>query len=333
MRTAAFAALLALTPPALCAGPLHVDWSGPLAVPAAYVFGRKVEHVKTWKFADFDVEFYRQANGPGTAQRVFVAVPKAGHAGRRPAVVVPFYFPECMLGFDPETGERMPKYEKIAMMADLAKRGFVTISADAYHLTYLKSALQRQDFSRWRISGAALHRDWPEWSGVGKLVADTRLLVDMLVADARVDAERIGIIGHSLGGKMAFYTGCLDSRIKAIVTSDWGYIWDSTNWRDIWYWGARETALKKSGRTHDELLEYAGGKPFMLIAGMYDGAEACAAIRRVKAYEGHQERLELINHASGHRPPPGALEAGYRFLERHLGVKPPSAQSGIINGQ
>ena len=106
-----------------------------------------------------------------------------------------------------------------------------------------------------------------------------------------------------------------------------------TNWRDIWYWGAREAALKKSGRTHDELLEYAGGKPFMLIAGMYDGAEACAAIRRVKAYEGHQERLELINHASGHRPPPDALEAGYRFLERHLGVKPSSAQSGIINGQ
>ena len=236
----------------------------------------------------------------------------------RPAVVVPFYFPECMLGFDPETGERMPKYEKIAMMADLAKRGFVTISADAYHLTYLKSALQRQDFSRWRISGAALHRDWPEWSGVGKLVADTRLLVDMLVADARVDAERIGIIGHSLGGKMAFYTGCLDPRIKAIVTSDWGYIWDTTNWSDIWYWGAREAALKKSGRTHDELLDYAGGKPFMLIAGMYDGAAACAAIRRVKAYEGRQERLELINHASGHRPPPDALEAGYRFLERHL---------------
>ena len=320
--SAAVTALVALTPPTLCAvaAPLHDDWAKPLFVPAGYAFERKVERVKTWKFADFDVESYLQANGPGTTQRVFVAVPKAqNHPGKRPAVVVPFYHPECMLGFDPETGERLPKYDKLAMMADLAKRGFITISADAYHLTYQpKLALLRSDFSRWRKVGEAIHRDWPGWSGVGKLVADTRLLVDMLVADARVDADRIGIIGHSLGGKMAFYTGCLDPRIKAIVTSDWGLVCDTTNWSDIWYWGAREATLKASGRSHAELLEYAGGKPFMLIAGLYDGKPAGKLLEGVAVYKQHPERLSFINHATGHRPPPDALEAGYRFLERHL---------------
>ena len=327
--SAAVTALVALTPPALfaTAAPLHDDWAKPLSVPAGYAFERKVERVKTWRFADFDVESYIQANGPGTSQRVFVAVPKAGGPARRPAVVVPFYHPECMLGFDPETGERLPKYyDRLAMMADLARRGFITISADAYHLTYLpKLELQRNDFLRWRKVGEAIHRDWPEWSGVGKLVADTRLLVDMLVADPRVDAGRIGIIGHSLGGKMAFYTGCLDPRIKAIVTSDWGIVWGTTNWSDIWYWGAREATLKASGRSHAELLEYAGGKPFMLIAGLYDGEPAGRLLEGVAAYRRHPGRLSFINHATGHRPPPDALEAGYRFLERHLAADPAGA--------
>ena len=311
----------ATTEPAASAEPfagLHRDWAKALAVPARYAFTNKVEFVKAWRFDDYDVEFYRQANGPGTSQRVFVSLPKK-REGRCPAVVVPFYYPESMLGFDPETGEKFPKFEKIAMLKDLAQRGFIAASADSYHLTYLKDCDRpRTDFSRWRLAGAALQRDWPEWTGVGKLVADTRLVVDLLTDDSRVDAGQIGIIGHSLGGKMAFYTGCLDPRIKVIVTSDWGIVWDSTNWKDIWYWGDRVEAMKAAGHTHAELLDYAGGKPFMLIAGLYDGAPAQDVIARAAVYRSHPERAVLLNHATGHRPPPEALEAGYRFLERHL---------------
>ena len=297
---------------------LHRDWTAGLAVPARYAFTHKVEPVKTWRFDDYEVECYRQANGPGTSQRVFLSVPKK-RDGRCPAVVVPFYYPEAMLGFDPETGEKLPRFEEIAMLKDLAQRGYIAASADSYHLTYLKDCnLPRSAFSRWRQAGAALQHDWPEWTGVGKLVADTWLVVDLLTDDSRVEAGRIGIIGHSLGGKMAFYTGCLDSRIKVIVTSDWGIIWDSTNWKDVWYWGDRVEAMKAAGHTHAELLDYAGGKPFMLIAGQYDGAPAQDVIARAAVYRAHPERAVLLNHATGHRPPPDALEAGYRFLDRYL---------------
>lgn len=300
------------------AGALSSGWTEPLAVPSGYAFERNVTHVKTWRLPDFDVECYRQANGPGTSQRVFVAVPK-GRQGRLPAVVVPFYFPEAMLGFDPETGERLANFESVSMMADLARRGFVTASADAYHLTYRPGSTEpRTDFGRWRKAGTALVRDWPGWTGIGKLVADTRLVIDLVAADGRVDAARIGIIGHSLGGKMAFYAGCLDPRVKAIVTSDWGFLWDSTNWGDPWYWGDRAAAMKAAGRSHAELLEHAGGKPFMLLAGRYDGESVRGILGGIRAYAAHPERAVLLNHASGHRPPPAALEEGYRFLERYL---------------
>ena len=329
------------------AGALPAEWTSALSVPSGYAFARRVEHVRTWDFPDFTVDSYRQANGPGTVQRVFVAVPK-GRTEKLPAVAVPFYYPEAMLGFDPATGEELPKFKSVTMLADLARRGFVAATADAYHLTYRVGAAEpRDDFKRWKKAAAVLARDWPDWTGVGKLTADTRLLIDLLAADPRVDATRIGIIGHSLGGKMAFYAGCLDPRVKVIVTSDWGIDWDGTNWKDPWYWGAarvdamkaagrthadlldwkdpwywgavRVDAMKAAGRTHADLLAHASGKPFMLIAGKYDNAaSARAVLDRVPAYRAHPERCVVLDHASGHRPPPAALAAGYDFLEKHL---------------
>ena len=151
-----------------------------------------------------------------------------------------------------------------------------------------------------------------------------REIAGCLRPEAGFAETRIGIIGHSLGGKMAFYAGCVDSRVKAIVTSDWGIDWDRTNWSDPWYWGAaRVAAMKAKGRTHADLLAYADGKPFMLIAGKYDDtASARAILDKVPSCRAHPERYVVLDHASGHRPPPDALEAGYRFLDRHLKNNP-----------
>ena len=81
--------------------------------------------------------------------------------------------------------------------------------------------------------------------------------------------------------------------------------------------------MKAAGRTHADLLACAGGKPFMLIAGKYDtAASARAILDKVPAYRAHPERCVVLDHASGHRPPPDALEAGYRFLDKHLKNNP-----------
>ena len=265
----------------------------------------------------FDVEYYTQSNGPQTSQRVMMAFPKNRQA-KVPAVVVPFYFQEAMFGMDPRTGERLSRYAGIEIMAKLAERGIASISAESYHLTYMESDKDRDDFTRWEDAGQALLRDHPQWSGVGKLVHDTRLLVDILRSDERIDGDRIGIAGHSLGGKIAFYTGCLDSRIKVILASDFGFLWNQTNWERCWYWGDKLDILKKKGIDNVTVLSMNGGKPIYLIAGEADDERSHDAMARARGYERHPERIGFFNHATGHRPTAEALERGLDFLEAHL---------------
>ncbi len=319
---------LAFAAPLLLASVALGGWGEYVDAPASYAaFPRRVERVAAYRCHDFDVEEYRQANGPGTFQRVMLAVPR-GASGLMPAVAAPFYFPEATLGFDPKTGgvesplaparTNLTYYAEVAYLSDLARRGYMAASAEAYHLTYDPRNAPVDAWAKWGHAGRKLLRDHPSWTGIGKLTFDTRLLVDLLCADPRVDTNRIGIIGHSLGGKMAFYAGCLDPRIKVIVASDFGIGWDQTNWQDAWYWGEKLKEVRAKGMDHAGLLSLSGGKPFCLIAGKFDDASSGAMMRRAKGYERNPERLRLVNHASGHRPPPAATQAGYEFLDRYL---------------
>lgn len=288
-----------------------------LEVPQAYNFEPEIRFEKTYSFEGFDAELLVQKNGPDTWQRVLKVFPKK-YEGKLPAVVVPYYFPEVMIGLELETKEEVSDIKPFPVMAQLAARGFASISADSYHLTYVESDKTRADFTRWQDAGDAISADWPQWCGMGKLVADTRLLVDALEQDERIDVSRIGIAGHSLGGKMAFYTGCIDSRIKVILASDFGFLWHQTNWEKNWYFGDKVEALKAAGLSNVDLLSYSKGKPFFLIAGDADTDESLEAMKKASGYDNCPERLGFLNHASGHRPPQYALDEGYEFLEKYL---------------
>ncbi|MBQ8309733.1 MAG: acetylxylan esterase [Clostridia bacterium] len=297
--------------------PIRQKWLDALGTPSCAMPNSALTWLTGFSHAEFDAELYRQENGAGTHQRVMMVFPKK-LTKAAPAVVVPFYFPEAMLGFEPATGEMLPSYEGVEMMLHLVRRGYVAACADAYHLTYIESNKERRDFSRWQDAADALRHDHPHWSGIGKLVQDTTLLLDAVAEDARVDATRIGIAGHSLGGKMAFYTGCLDDRIRVILASDFGIGWEQSNWRDDWYWGKDVEHLIDSGMDHAELLSSAAPKPFCLIAGKYDNETSGEMMRRAKGYAPDDARLKFVNHATGHRPPMWALEEGYDFLDRWL---------------
>lgn len=294
---------------------IKAQWLRWLGKPQQYDFAPCVQLLKKYDHPDFDGELYFQANGPDTVQRVLMLFPK-NMDGPVPGVIVPFYFPEAMLGFEPETGEQLPFYAGIEMMLHLVRRGYAVASADAYHLTYLPMEEDRGDFTRWSKASQVLLQDHPGWTGMGKLVADTWLLTNLLADDPRVDNARLGIAGHSLGGKMAFYNGCLDERIRVILASDFGIGWEQSNWEQSWYWGDKLKGLQEAGMEHSSLLGCSGAKPFCLLAGKYDDDHSWEIMQTAPGYTGG--RLKIVNHASGHRPSWDALCQGYDFLDTWL---------------
>ena len=213
-------------------------WKKFIGNPSYKSFDNTIKFLNEYEFNGIVYEYYTQANGMDgegntTFQEVVISRPKNLN-GKAPAVVIPFYFAELMLGFDPKTGIKNEKAGVYPFAGELSKLGFITISAEAYHLTYIKDdTADHMDYYRWGKCATKLLKDHPDWSGMGKLISDTKLLVDFLVGDDRVDSDKIAIMGHSLGGKMAFYTGCLDERIKVVVASDFGILYDQTNYKDV----------------------------------------------------------------------------------------------------
>jgi dienelactone hydrolase len=61
------------------------------------------------------------------------------------------------------------------------------------------------------------YRRYPEWSLMGKMVADTRAVIDALEAVEAVDASRISLMGYALGAKVALLTAALDDRVHAVA--------------------------------------------------------------------------------------------------------------------
>ena len=120
-------------------------WLNLIGNPTVYAFEHTLALKKTYVFENYYVELYDQANGPGTAQRLMMAFPKNA-TEPIPCVAVPFYFPEAMLGFDTVTGDILERYKGIEIMLHLVRRGYIVASAEAYHLTYINSEKEREDF-------------------------------------------------------------------------------------------------------------------------------------------------------------------------------------------
>ena len=313
-------------------GGLIARWEQALGAPTqpSHSEVHQSEVLEVFLTPEFKGTVLRQRTGPESWQRILLMEPLK-LKGRTAGVVVPFYDPDRMCGYDLKTKVKLGPERNTAFFGlHLVQQGYVVAVVEAYPfniLTPAEQAASKGGMGVWRDAAAKLAKQHPQWTGMGKLTHDTRLAAEVLCGSVSVDPERIAVMGHSLGGKMAFYAGCLDPRFKAVIASDFGIAWNSTNWGDAWYFGSKLKAMRADGLSHEQLLACAAPTSFFLIAGQYDSQAASGplleAARKVHVLYGKEDAVEMFDHHTGHQPSWEALKSAYLWLARKMDMPRP----------
>lgn len=210
----------------------------------------------------------------------------------------------------------------LAYALHLAKRGYVTLAPD-----YPGFGESKYDFSA--THGYA--------SGTMTAIWDNIRAVDFLQTLDTVDAQRIGVIGHSLGGHNAMFTAAFEPRLKVIVSSC-GFTRfhkdDVPSWTGPRYMPRIATLFgNDADRVPFDFPEIIGSfapRPFLAIAakrdadfdvsGVQDSVASAASVYRL---------LKAPRHLAAHYPniahsfPKVSQRVAYAFFDQHLkGTRP-----------
>jgi hypothetical protein len=161
-----------------------------------------------------------------------------------------------------------------------------------------------------------------------------------LAAQPEVDPARIGVLGHSYGGKWALFAAAFDERFACGVWSDPGIVFDETrpnvNYWEPWYLGWEPDRTHKPGlptadnprtgpyrhlieqkRDLHELLALLAPRPFLVSGGAEDPPERWRALNHVIAVNrllGVEHRVAMTNR-EGHPPTEESNRQIALFLE------------------
>ena len=199
---------------------------------------------------------------------------------------------------------------------ELAERGYVTLSPD-----YPSFGEHPYDFAQ------------PEFaSGSMKAVWDNIRAVDLLSSLPEVGGDRIGVIGHSLGGHNALFTAPFEPRLKVVISSC-GFTSflkdDMPSWTGPRYMPRIKTVFENDARKmpfdFSEVVASLAPRPFLAVAATKDNDFDASGVRDVMqaaaaVYElhGKRENLRAIYPDSPHDFPTDARRQAYEFLDKHL---------------
>lgn len=244
--------------------------------------------------------------------------------GKKPAVITVFYEPETSIG------EGVPERD---FACQLAKRGFVALSIGTTTTTKSKTySLYYPDIHNSQIQPLSV------------LAYAAANVWYLLSENPEVDAERIGIMGHSYGGKWAMFASCLFDRFACAVWSDPGIVFDDSrpnvNYWEPWYLGYYpppwDNTWRKSGSVSDakglyprlieegcdlqELHSLMAPRPFLVSGGSEDSPSRWIPLNHsiaVNKLLGYENRVAMTNRPA-HSPDKESNEQAFLFLEYFL---------------
>ncbi|MFT5365235.1 MAG: putative esterase [Candidatus Latescibacterota bacterium] len=302
---------------------LQSRWQDVLGAPSFTDYDHAPKIIRTFEQPAYHGTVFKQPTSPSTQQIVLLMEPKNPLLESCPGMVIPFYNPDRMIGLNIETQEPLAEESPLIQFGrHLTEQGYIVVCTEAFPYNTVPEPTENVGFSWWQNGAEKLLKDNPNWTGIAKLTYDTSRALDLLLKQPRIDPQRVGVMGHSLGGKMSFYAGCLDERFKAIVSSDFGMGWSFTNWDAPWYLGDQITRPGFS-LAHHHLLALFAPKPFLLFGGEADRPATWQYLeeaRKVYALYGNTNGIGFFDHASGHRPTEESLHIAYNWLAEQFNI-------------
>jgi hypothetical protein len=276
----------------------------------------KIEYLPKEQRDNFTQHHIKLEVAPGkVTDDAYLLVPEG--KGPFPAVVVVFY--DALSGIGKKGELRDFAYQ-------LAKRGFVTLSLGSTPETYYpdKNSCKLQPLSYHGYEAANCYQ--------------------ALANLPNVDPQRIGIVGHSYGGKWAMFGSCLFDKFACAVWSDPGIVFDekrgNVNYWERWYigfdpanerkkpgipndanprTGPYKTMIEKGMDLH-ELHALMAPRPFLVSGGSEDPPERWKALNHsiaVNKLLGQENRVAMTNRPA-HPPTVESNEQLYSFFEYFL---------------
>lgn len=260
---------------------------------------------------------------PGEATEGYLLVPDGG--GKKPAVITVFYQPESAAGLS-DKPNRDYAYQ-------LAKRGFVTLSIGTTETT------NNRTYSLYYPN-----RENAQIQPISTLAYAAANAWQVLSKVEDVDPERIGIVGHSYGGKWALFASALYDKFACAAWSDPGIVFDETrrsvNYWEPWYLGYypppwdntwRDKGLVEGAKgLYPKLLEQnmdltdlhalMAPRPFLVSGGSEDPPHRWRALNHTIAINdllGYENRVAMTNRPK-HSPNEESNQQIYLFFEYFL---------------
>ena len=207
----------------------------------------------------------------------------------------------------------------LAYARELARRGYVALAPD-----YPGFGEYRIDVYQMGYASATMKAIW-----------NNARAVDLLASMAEVDPDRIGAIGHSLGGHNAIFTALFEPRIRAVVSScgfnafPHYYKGNITGWSHRGYMPRLKERydldLARVPFDFPELIGALAPRAFFANAPLRDANFEVEGVRvaidsakPVYRLLGAGDRLVAVHPDAEHAFPEPVRRQAYAFLDRHL---------------